>query len=147
MKRRKQFTAAAAGTANAKNVEGKGKGKSKMHLSGKVEKGSPEHKLERRRYLDHLIREFRDEETSKEAKHQVLANLANFSYDPYNFAFFREKGIVELFVEQLGHSNNNDPKLIEFAVAGLCNCAPDPSLGENSNILYSLISYEVRERI
>ena len=33
-----------------------------------------------------------------EAKKQVLANLANFSYDPINFAYLKELNVVDLFL-------------------------------------------------
>lgn len=53
-----------------------------------------------------------------ESKQQVLANLANFAYDPINFQFIRELGIVDIFLAQL--SENNEV-LLNFALAGLCN--------------------------
>jgi hypothetical protein len=53
-----------------------------------------------------------------ESKLQVLANLANFAYDPVNYQHIRSQKVIDLFLEQLASDNN---KLIEFAAAGLCN--------------------------
>lgn len=53
-----------------------------------------------------------------EAKCQVLANLANFAYDPINFEFLRKLKVLDLFLEQL--SQNNE-QLLNFGLAGLCN--------------------------
>ena len=33
-----------------------------------------------------------------EAKHQVLANLANFAYDPINYEHIRKLNILDLFL-------------------------------------------------
>jgi KaiC/GvpD/RAD55 family RecA-like ATPase len=53
-----------------------------------------------------------------EAKEQVLANLANFAYDPINYDFLRKLKVIDIFLDNLSESNI---KLQEFAVAGLCN--------------------------
>jgi len=58
----------------------------------------------------------------KDAQRQVLANLANFAYDPINYAHLKESSVVELFLEQLTSAN---PRLILHAIAGLCNLVPD----------------------
>lgn len=55
-----------------------------------------------------------------ESKYQVLANLANFAYDPINYPHIRSQKIIDLFIEQLV---SDDKKLIAFAAAGLCNLA------------------------
>lgn len=52
------------------------------------------------------------------AKEQVLANLANFSYDPINYDFLRSLQIINLFLDQLSETN---PRLVQFAAAGICN--------------------------
>ena len=36
-----------------------------------------------------------------DAKEQVLANLANFAYDPDNYSHFRELNIVDLFLGKM----------------------------------------------
>ena len=49
------------------------------------------------KYLQALVTEFQD--TSKhEYKLQVLANLANFAYDPINYEYFRQLNILDLFI-------------------------------------------------
>ena len=49
------------------------------------------------KYLQALVTEFQD--TSKhEHKQQVLANLANFAYDPINYEHFRRLNILDLFL-------------------------------------------------
>ena len=49
------------------------------------------------KYLQALVTEFQD--TSKhEYKQQVLANLANFAYDPINYEHFRRLNILDLFL-------------------------------------------------
>lgn len=53
-----------------------------------------------------------------EAKCQVLANLANFAYDPINFEFLRKLRVLDLFLEQL--SQNNE-QLLNFGLSGICN--------------------------
>lgn len=94
-------------------------------LSGKVQKGSFEHRFERRRYLNQLVQEFQTT-TSMECKQQVLANLANFAYDPYNYHFFQEIGVIPIFLAEL--RVNRDPTLSDFAIAGICNCVADPRI-------------------
>lgn len=53
-----------------------------------------------------------------EAKEQVLANLANFAYDPINYPYFRTLRIIDIFLEQI---NQTKKKLIQYAVSGICN--------------------------
>lgn len=57
---------------------------------------------------------------STDAKHQTIANLANFSYDPVNYEHLRTLGIIDLFLEQL---SEEDPTIIQFALGGICNLA------------------------
>lgn len=89
---------------------------------GKVKKGSFEHRFERRRYLTQLVDEF-SKTTAMECKQQVLANLANFAYDPYNYHFFQEIGVVSVFLAELSVHRNE--LLTEYAMAGVCNCVAD----------------------
>lgn len=56
---------------------------------------------------------------------QVLANLANFAYDPINYDFLRSLRVLDLFLDQLSVSN---PKIVQFALAGLCNLASGSSI-------------------
>ena len=53
-----------------------------------------------------------------DAKEQVLANLANFSYDPVNYDYLRELKVTTLFLETLSENNKT---LVRFAIAGICN--------------------------
>ncbi|KMQ93633.1 armadillo repeat-containing protein 7 [Lasius niger] len=55
---------------------------------------------------------------SRDAKEQVLANLANFAYDPINYGYIRQLQIIDIFLETL---SENNPKLIRFAIGGICN--------------------------
>jgi len=73
--------------------------------------------------------------TYSESKLQVLANLANFAYDPVNYQHIRTQKVIDLFIEQLASDDN---QLIAFAAAGLCNLVN----GNNYSVVFliSLIS-------
>lgn len=58
-----------------------------------------------------------------EYKRQVLANLANFGYDPLNYDHFRKLNILDLFLDVL--VEEKDDSMIEFAMGGICNCCLD----------------------
>jgi hypothetical protein len=72
-------------------------------------------------FLQSLVTEYQDI-TSHEAKFQVLANLANFAYDPINYEYLRQLNVIDLFLDCLSES---DPKLVEFAIGGICNLCLD----------------------
>lgn len=78
-----------------------------------------------------------------ESKRQVLANLANFAYDPINYPYIRSQKVIDLFIEQLGVSD--DKKLLAFSAAGLCNLANGILLHffliEIGFVLMSVLSY------
>ncbi|NWW64110.1 ARMC7 protein, partial [Ifrita kowaldi] len=57
-----------------------------------------------------------------EAKEQVLANLANFAYDPSNYEYLRQLQVLDLFLDMLTEDNE---ALVEFAMGGLCNLCLD----------------------
>ncbi|NXY56360.1 ARMC7 protein, partial [Callaeas wilsoni] len=57
-----------------------------------------------------------------EAKEQVLANLANFAYDPSNYEYLRQLQVLDLFLDMLTEDNDT---LVEFAMGGLCNLCLD----------------------
>lgn len=62
-----------------------------------LEKKTGKWGMGRFQYLQTLVTEFQD--TSKqEYKLQVLANLANFAYDPINYEYFRQLNILDLFL-------------------------------------------------
>nr|XP_032648843.1 armadillo repeat-containing protein 7 isoform X1 [Chelonoidis abingdonii]XP_032648844.1 armadillo repeat-containing protein 7 isoform X1 [Chelonoidis abingdonii]XP_032648845.1 armadillo repeat-containing protein 7 isoform X1 [Chelonoidis abingdonii]XP_032648846.1 armadillo repeat-containing protein 7 isoform X1 [Chelonoidis abingdonii] len=57
-----------------------------------------------------------------EAKKQILANLANFAYDPKNYEYLRQLQVLDLFLDMLTEDNEI---LVEFAIGGLCNLCLD----------------------
>ncbi|XP_011257571.1 armadillo repeat-containing protein 7 [Camponotus floridanus] len=59
---------------------------------------------------------------SKDAKEQVLSNLANFAYDPINYGYMRQLQIIDIFLDSL---SENNPKLVQFAIGGICNLCLD----------------------
>mmetsp|Transcript_46648 Transcript_46648/g.77738 ORF Transcript_46648/g.77738 Transcript_46648/m.77738 type:complete len:99 (+) Transcript_46648:32-328(+) len=69
-------------------------------------------------YLQALVTEFQ-ETTQEEAKEQVLANLANFAYDPINYDWLHELRVIDLFLDCLTEPSE---RMVEFGMAGLCNC-------------------------
>ncbi|ELU05208.1 hypothetical protein CAPTEDRAFT_227167 [Capitella teleta] len=72
-------------------------------------------------YLQSLVTEFQTTD-QQDAKEQILANLANFAYDPINYDYLRQLKVIDLFLDNLDDSN---PKLKEFAIGGLCNVCMD----------------------
>lgn len=72
-------------------------------------------------YLQALVTEFQETE-SQDAKEQVLANLANFAYDPSNYEYLRQLQVLDLFLDTLSEENES---LVEFAIGGLCNLCAD----------------------
>ncbi|KAI2658428.1 Armadillo repeat-containing protein 7 [Labeo rohita] len=54
----------------------------------------------------------------QDAKEQILANLANFAYDPSNLEALRLLQVTELFLDMLTEDNEN---FVEFGIGGLCN--------------------------
>lgn len=72
-------------------------------------------------YLQALVTEFQETE-SQNAKEQVLANLANFAYDPSNYQYLRQLQVLDLFLDSLSEENET---LVEFAIGGLCNLCSD----------------------
>ncbi|XP_029384386.1 armadillo repeat-containing protein 7 [Echeneis naucrates] len=73
-------------------------------------------------YLQALVTEFQDTD-NEEAKEQVLANLANFAYDPKNMEHLRTLQVTDLFLDMLSEENEN---FVEFGMGGLCNLSMDP---------------------
>ncbi|CAG8463097.1 18574_t:CDS:2 [Acaulospora morrowiae] len=68
-------------------------------------------------YLQELVNEYQNT-SDQEAKYQVLANLANFAYDPINYDWLWELNVVDLFLDTL---TEPDEKIKEFGLGGLCN--------------------------
>ncbi|NXG57610.1 ARMC7 protein, partial [Hemiprocne comata] len=77
--------------------------------------------LGRLEYLQALVTEFQVTD-SPEAKEQVLANLANFAYNPQNYEYLRQLQVLDLFLDTLTEDNET---LVEFAIGGLCNLCLD----------------------
>ncbi|KAK8789497.1 hypothetical protein WA588_001380 [Blastocystis sp. NMH] len=73
-------------------------------------------------YLQRLVTEYQDTQ-KEEAKQQIIANLANFAYDPYNYVIMKELNILDLFLDGL---TEEDESIKEFAIGGICNCICDP---------------------
>ncbi|XP_071799305.1 armadillo repeat-containing protein 7-like [Asterias amurensis] len=88
---------------------------SKRHLETKT----PVDGVGRLEFLQQLVTEF---QTSNDngGKNQVLANLANFAYDPINYEHLRKLNVVDLFLDTL---TEPDEKQVEFGLGGLCNVA------------------------
>ncbi|KAG9473654.1 hypothetical protein GDO78_004123 [Eleutherodactylus coqui] len=86
---------------------------------------------DRFRHLQSLVTEFQDTD-STDAKEQVLANLANFSYDPKNLTYLRQLQVPDLFLDMLSEDNET---LVEFGIGGLCNLCLDKAT--KSHILAS----------
>ncbi|RXN35753.1 armadillo repeat-containing 7 [Labeo rohita] len=63
-------------------------------------------------YLQGLVTEFQDTD-SEDAKEQILANLANFAYDPSNLEALRLLQVTELFLDMLTEDNEN---FVEFGI-------------------------------
>ncbi|XP_042558629.1 armadillo repeat-containing protein 7 [Dipodomys merriami] len=72
-------------------------------------------------YLQALVTEFQETQ-SRDAKEQVLANLANFAYDPNNYQYLRQLQVLDLFLDSLSEESET---LVEFAIGGLCNLCSD----------------------
>ncbi|KAL9254367.1 Armadillo repeat-containing protein [Drosera capensis] len=77
----------------------------------------------RQQYLQDLVAQFQSPTATEESREKIAANLANFAYDPYNYAFLRELNVLELFLDCITEPNE---RLVEFGVGGVCNAGADP---------------------
>lgn len=84
------------------------------------------HGSSRDQYLQDLVTEFQST-VKEDSKERIVAHLANFAYDPFNYEYFRNLHIVDLFLDCLTEPSE---KLVEFGIAGICNCCPDPANSE-----------------
>ncbi|KAG7387355.1 Armadillo repeat-containing protein 7 [Phytophthora pseudosyringae] len=108
----------------------------------------------RHEYLQQLVDEFQRSPDILR-KEEVVANLANFAYDPINYASLGRLRIMDLFldildadqdarvpcndeeIKQQGPATTSSPppsrkhQLVEFALGGICNCIPDPPLQQH----------------
>lgn len=94
----------------------------------------------RQEYLQELVCAFQGAKDFLR-REEILANLANFAYDPINYCYLKELHVITLFLDVLAQSKLNEVKaqrennenrhknaMIEFALAGICNCITDPRL-------------------
>lgn len=80
-------------------------------------------------YLQALVTEFQETE-SQDAKEQVLANLANFAYDPGNYQYLRQLQVLDLFLDSLSEENET---LIKFAISpAFCRVSAAASPGNRT---------------
>ncbi|KAL6906341.1 hypothetical protein ACP4OV_003942 [Aristida adscensionis] len=77
----------------------------------------------RDQYLQDLVTQFQNA-TDEESKEKIVANLANFAYDPFNYAFMRQLNVLELFLDCITEPNE---RLVEFGIGGVCNSCVDPA--------------------
>ncbi|CAK1548416.1 unnamed protein product [Leptosia nina] len=88
-----------------------------------LKKHTPENGTDRESYLSLLVDEYLNS-SSLDSKSQVLANLANFAYDPINFAYIRDVGVFDVFLYVI--KNECNIQLLHFATTGICNLCSDP---------------------
>ncbi|KAJ0181294.1 hypothetical protein K1T71_003379 [Dendrolimus kikuchii] len=88
-----------------------------------LKRRTPINGTDRENFLTLLVDEYLNS-TSIDAKCQILANLANFAYDPINYCFIRDVGVLDIFFHVIKHENNQ--KFLQFATAGVCNLCLDP---------------------
>lgn len=85
----------------------------------------PKRDLDRPTYLQALVSEYQDT-GNQDDKLQVLANLANFAYDPINFEYLRQLQVIDLFLDCLTDDEDINSKSAEFGISGVCNLTADP---------------------
>ncbi|KAL1917956.1 uncharacterized protein VTP21DRAFT_3790 [Calcarisporiella thermophila] len=95
-----------------------------------LEKRTGPHNLDRFHYLQELVTEFQETQ-SRDDRLQVLANLANFAYDPINYEWMRKLNVIDLFLDVLAEEEGGE-KMKEFAIGGLCNLCLD---GKNRELI------------
>ncbi|TMW58906.1 hypothetical protein Poli38472_007051 [Pythium oligandrum] len=96
--------------------------------------GTPRHE-----YLQQLVRDYA-RTPHHLRREEIVAQLANFAYDPINYAAFRELHVMELFGDLINTTTTDATQkesesesktrrlLVEFAMGGICNCVCDPAL-------------------
>ena len=78
-------------------------------------------------YLKQILNEINTTQ-SEDNKLQILANLANFAYDPINYEYFRRLNVIDVFLDTIKNNSlnsENNIKKVNFAVAGICNLCLD----------------------
>jgi len=89
-------------------------------------KKTGKYRVDRFTYLKQLADEYLCVNVQAEKKEQVLANLANFAYDPINYEYFRRLNILDIFINNLKEFQTNQfkyisSKTLNFSLAGICN--------------------------
>ncbi|KAM3394780.1 hypothetical protein P3S68_003783 [Capsicum galapagoense] len=74
-------------------------------------------------YLQELVTQFPNV-SAEEIKEKIVANLANFAYDPFNYTFLHQLSVIELLLDCLTEPSE---KLAEFGIGGICNACADPA--------------------
>lgn len=93
--------------------------------------------LDRYNYLRELLQEFETTE-KEENKEQVLANFANFAYDPINYEYFRRLQVLNLFLNVvLEPASCSKPVQLTFAISAILNLCLDESF--KATILKTII--------
>lgn len=80
--------------------------------------------VNRYNYLKQLVDEYEKTTTNNDHKEQIIANLANFSYDPINYEYIRRLNIIDIFLNLIKTPTNN-VNLLNFSIAGVCNLCLD----------------------
>lgn len=73
----------------------------------------------------------------------MLANLANFAYDPKNVEFLRELQVTDLFLDMLTEENEN---FVEFGMGEYHHLSPTLSPNPKSIIIhhFSCVCHVIR---
>jgi len=93
---------------------------SQKYIDGECKKSGRKGRFD---YLQALVTEFQDT-SKKDSKLQILANLANFAYDPINYDYLRQLNVIDLYLDVL--SEEVESEMSCYSIAGLCNLALDP---------------------
>ncbi|XP_026323327.1 armadillo repeat-containing protein 7 isoform X2 [Hyposmocoma kahamanoa] len=83
-----------------------------------LKRRTPENGIDRENFLSLLVDEYLNS-TLYDAKCQVLANLANFAYDPVNYVYIRDVGVLDIFLYVI--KNETNTQLLHFATADPLN--------------------------
>lgn len=75
-------------------------------------------------YLKQLLNEYEHRTTNNENKLQILANFANFSYDPINYHYIRQLNLIDLYLDCLQLHTDDD--FVDYSLGALCNLSCDP---------------------
>ena len=89
--------------------------------------------VDRPTYIKQLVEEYECLATDEDKREQVLANLANFAYDPINYEYFRRFHVLDIFIKNLQefHANRAEfsdvlsERKVNFSLSGVCNLCLD----------------------